>query len=246
MAPSSFPASDDSFSLRDLTAAALAKRLASLAEQAVPASAAESRRIRVDLVDAVHCFLPQLNGPLRLKLIGALGDYALAYCRGCDILIEGHVGNALAEGLQGGVVRVRGNAGRAAGLAMTAGTLAIYGSAAARVGAAMRGGELFVRGDVGDDAGVGMQGGMLVIGGNAGRRLGETGGNATIFLRGKAASLADGMVQRRLRKADELRLGMLLINASIRGAAKEFQRVIPAWMAAAEQAQRTGEVRPNW
>lgn len=110
----------------------------------------------------------------------------------------------------------------------------------------MLAGELFVRGDVGDDAGVAMQGGTLVVAGNAGERLGDHRGLGTIYLRGTAASLADLMVEVPLKKRDELRLGMLLINASIRGAAKEFRRVIPERVWRFEQSRETGEVRPNW
>lgn len=91
-----------------------------------------------------------------------------------------------------------------------------------------------------------MRGGTLVVGGDAGQRLGEHQGVGTIFLRGRAASLAEGMVEVKLRKRDELRLGVLLINASIRGAAKDFRRVIPELAWQREQSQRSGEVRPSW
>ncbi len=110
----------------------------------------------------------------------------------------------------------------------------------------MRGGELFVRGDVGCDTGVGMHDGTIVIGGDAGHGLGEPRGAGVVFLRGRAESLAEAMVEVPLRKRDELRLGMLLINASIRGMAKEFRRVIPETAWRREQSQMTGETRPNW
>ncbi|HBJ33191.1 MAG TPA: hypothetical protein DDZ51_00205, partial [Planctomycetaceae bacterium] len=83
-------------------------------------------------------------------------------------------------------------------------------------------------------------------GGDAGERLGDHRGLATIYLRGTARSLADCMVEVPLKKRDELRLGVLLINASIRGAAKEFRRVIPERLWRVEQSRETGEVRPNW
>ena len=40
-------------------------------------------------------------------------------------------------------------------------------------------------------------------------------------------------------------LGLLLINASIRGDAKEFRRIVPEAMLKAEKSQR-GEINPNW
>jgi hypothetical protein len=54
------------------------------------------------------------------------------------------------------------------------------------------------------------------------------------------------MVEVALRKRDELRLGLLLINASIRGDAKDFRRVIPQRVLQAERDRKRGEVDPNW
>ncbi len=130
-------------------------------------------------------------------------------------------------------------------LKATGGTLAIYGVAGNRCGAGMRGGGIFVRGDVGDEAGVGALGGMIVIGGDAGERLGDAMNNVTVFIRGSDKSLAEGVTEAPLRKREQLRLGLLLINASIRGDATEFRRVIPQAMLRAEQSQR-GELVPNW
>ncbi len=88
-------------------------------------------------------------------------------------------------------------------------------------------------------------GGMIVIGGDAGHRLGDAMSNVTVFIRGRAASLADGVVEAPLRKREQLRLGLLLINASIRGDAKEFRRIVPEAVFWAEEASR-GEINPNW
>ena len=109
----------------------------------------------------------------------------------------------------------------------------------------MRGGGIFVRGDVGDEAGVGALGGMIVIGGDAGHNLGDAMSNAIVFIRGAAGSLAAGVTDAPLRKREQLRLGLLLINASIRGDAKEFRRIVPVAMLEAEANER-GELNPNW
>src|SRR5690606_15467984 len=202
--------------------------------------------IRIEGAAGQDGALMAVQSPVRLHVIGPLGDYALSYCSRCDVRIDGNGGNGVGECLEGGSFRFRGNVGHGAGVAMRAGTLAIYGSAGDRLGAAMRGGELFVRGDVGCDAGVGRYDGVIVIGGDAGPRLGEPRGDGMVFLRGRAESLAAGMVEVPLRKRDELRLGVLLINASTRGLAKEFRRVIPEARWRWEQAQVTGETRPNW
>lgn len=189
--------------------------------------------------------LMRLDHPIRIKIEGPLGDYAFAYNKQADIRMTGAVGNGVAEGMISGAVRVRGDAGVGAGAAMRGGTLAIYGNAGNRCGAAMRGGGVFVRGDVGDEAGVGALGGMIVIGGDAGHNLGDAMSNATVFIRGDAASFAAGVTDAPLRKREQLRLGLLLINASIRGDAKEFRRIVPVAMLEAEANER-GELNPNW
>jgi hypothetical protein len=86
---------------------------------------------------------------------------------------------------------------------------------------------------------------MIVIGGDAGENLGDAISNVIIFIRGDAKSLADGVTEAPLRKREQLRLGLLLINASIRGDAKDFRRIVPEAMLQAEQSQR-GELKPNW
>ncbi|MGV3483376.1 MAG: tributyrin esterase [Planctomycetaceae bacterium] len=190
--------------------------------------------------------LMAIASPVRLHVKGPLGHYAFAYNLSADARIDGDVGNGVGEGLRGGSVRVRGNAGLGCGVAMRGGTLAIYGNAGDRLAAAMTGGEVFARGSVGADAGVGARSGTIVIGGDAGARLGEPHGDLIIFLRGSAASLAPGVEEASLRKRDELRLGLLLINASIRGDAKEFRRVVPSAVLRAERERKHGEINPNW
>ena len=84
-----------------------------------------------------------------------------------------------------------------------------------------------------------------LINGNAGNDLGDASSNVTIFIRGTVKSLASGVTEAPLRKREQLRLGLLLINASIRGDAKEFRRIVPEALLHAEQAKR-GEINPNW
>jgi methylamine---glutamate N-methyltransferase subunit B len=185
------------------------------------------------------------NHPVRIRARGDAGNYAFAWCKGIDVHLTGNVGHAVAEGFAAGVIRVTGNAGCAAGLAMNSGVLAIYGDAGPRCGAAMRGGSLFVRGDVGDDTGCYALGGTIVVGGDAGCNLGDSHNNLTLFLRGKAQSLAAGLVEAPLRKREQVKLGLLLMNASIRGSATDFRRIIPLAKLHAEQANQ-GELHPNW
>lgn len=189
--------------------------------------------------------LMRINRAVDIRVDGSLGHYAFALCSDAELRCEGHVGHGVAEGMFSGTVRVRGNAGDGAGAAMTGGTLAVYGSAGDRCGGAMRGGGIFVRGDVGDHCGIGALGGLIVIGGDAGEFLGDAMSNMTVFIRGKAKSLADGVTEAPLRKRELLRLGLLLLNASIRGEAKDFRRIVPRALLDAEEAGR-GEVNPSW
>lgn len=202
----------------------------------------------VHAIDAAghHAALMGLDHPIRLEVLGALGDYACAFNRQAVVRIRGKVGNAAADGMSSGAVRIHGRAGHGAGVAMSGGSLAVYGHAGDRCGAGLCGGEIFIRGNVGDEAGVGALRGTIVIGGNAGHGLGDAMSGATVFIRGEVASLAPSVVEAPLRERERLRLGLLLINAAIRGEAKDFRRVVPRDVLQREQSQPRGEIDPSW
>lgn len=214
---------------------------------AVPPSATDDQWVRLQVTGAnrQHAAMMRVDNPVRIEVDGPLGDYAFAFNVQADVRITGAAGQGVAEGMRSGSIRVRGDAGVGAGVGMVGGTLAVYGTAGHRCGAGMRGGGIFVRGDVGDETGVGALGGTIVIGGDAGERIGDAMNNVTVFIRGKAKSLADGVAEAPLRKREEVRLGLMLINASIRGDAKEFRRIVPKAILDMERSQR-GEINPNW
>jgi len=218
------------FSLLQVSATELNQKFAEIAREA-----ANGAWVEIEDACGQDSVLMAIESPIRLHVKGPLGHYVFSYNLSADARVDGDVGNGVGEGLRGGSVRIRGNAGIGLGVAMRGGTLAVYGTAGDRVAAAMIGGEVLARGDVGADVGVGARGGTILIGGDCGPRLGEPQGDLIIFLRGKAASLASGMIEATLRKRDELRLGLLLINASIRADAKEFRRVIPEQVLQAER-----------
>lgn len=228
--------------------------LAELSEREVRESILEIPAVNVDATwpqvhvaqaTGQHNAFMRMHQTVTLHIDGDLGDYAFAHNTNTDIRLSGSAGHGVGEGMRSGSIRIRQNVGIGVGTAMVGGTLAVYGSAGARCGAAMRGGGIFVRGDVGDEAGVGAIGGMIVIGGDAGRNLGDAMNNVTVFIRGKATSLAPGVTEAPLRKREQLRLGLLLINASIRGDSSEFRRIVPVAMLQAEESMR-GEINPNW
>jgi formylmethanofuran dehydrogenase subunit C len=183
---------------------------------------------------------------ISIVIEGSLADYACAFNRNANFRVEGSVGAGVGEGMVSGAVRVRGDCGVGAGTAMRGGTLAIYGRAGANCGAAMRGGELFVRGDVGPAAAAGALWGTLVIGGDAGPGLGDSMRCTTIFIRGTASALGRGVREAPLREREKLRLGLLLINAGIRGDVKDFRRIVSEVTLQEEVNRPRGEVDPSW
>lgn len=195
--------------------------------------------------DQAHALMA-LDTPLQLTVEGSLGDYAFSYNQQCHAVVEGNVGVGCCDGMISGSVRVRGNAGRATGISLCGGTVAVYGNAGAYSGAAMRGGEIFVRGDAGPATGARALWGTIVIGGNAGEGLGDSMRGATIFIRGTSVSLGRGVREAELREREKLRLGLLLINAGIRGDVSDFRRVVSEVTFQRETSQRAGEVNPSW
>lgn len=202
--------------------------------------------VRIRGAAAQNRFLMALDAPLQLVVDGPFGDYAFAFNRQAHIRVEGSVGDGVAEGMSSGVVRINGDAGVGAGAAVSGGTLAVYGGAGARCGAALQGGEIFIRGNVGPGAATGAVGGTIVIGGDAAAGLGDAMHGATVFIRGKVASLGRGAREAPLRERERLRLGLLLINAGIRGDAKDFRRIVSAATLQTESRRPRGEVDPSW
>lgn len=187
-----------------------------------------------------------LDTLVQISVEGPLGDYAFAFNRQASAIVEGSVGDGCGDGMISGSVRVRGRAGRGVGCSMSGGTLAIYGDAGAYCGAAMRGGELFVRGDAGPAAGSRALWGTIVIGGDAAEGLGDLMRGATIFIRGQCARLGQGVCQAELRERERLRLGLLLINAGIRGDVADFRRIVSEVSLERERNRKRGEIDPSW
>ncbi|WP_164101590.1 tributyrin esterase [Candidatus Laterigemmans baculatus] len=209
----------------------------------IPATAAS---VQIRGAAGTDRFLMALDTPLQLVVEGPLGDYAFAFHRQAQVRVNGAVGDGVAEGMASGVVRIDGDAGVGAGTAVSGGTLAIYGAAGARCGAALQGGEIFVRGNVGPGAASGAVGGTIVIGGDAAEGLGDAMRGTTVFIRGRVAALGRGAREAPLRERERLRLGLLLINAGIRGDAKEFRRIVSDALLQHEARRPRGELDPSW
>lgn len=184
------------------------------------------------------CLLMGLSGHFRLIVEGAVGHYAVAFNAGPEIRIYGVAGDGVGEGMESGSVRVHGDAGRGVGTAMTGGTLAIYGSVGADAACALRGGSVFIRGSAGPGAASSAIHGTLVIGGKAGAGVGDQMQDTVIFIRGAVESLGRGVVETPVTQGERLRLGLLLLDAGIRGEAADFRRYVSARAAEREAAAR--------
>jgi methylamine---glutamate N-methyltransferase subunit B len=176
-------------------------------------------------IDQQPGFLAGFDLRLRVLIPTDVGDYALPMCQAGEIRVTGSAGVGFGEGIAGGAIRLHGSAGDGCAVAAKGGTLAVYGDAGHRCAVAMQGGEVFVRGDVGHQAASRALRGTLVIGGDAGHQLGAGMLDVAIYLRGHAASLAPGLEEQPLSKADRLKLGLVLINAGIKGETTDFRRI---------------------
>ena len=190
-------------------------------------------------------FLPRLDADVQLQIEGHVGHHAFCHGRSYEARVFGDADDALGESLEGAVIKLRGDAKGFVGAAMTSGTIAVYGSAGDDVGAGMNGGQIFIRGDVGCRCGFASRGGLIVVGGNAGSDLGREAESVTFYLRGDYDSLADGMVATPLRRGEQLKLAVVLMNSSIRGEVTEFRRVVSRDTLEAER-QRRGEIGSSW
>jgi glutamate synthase domain-containing protein 3 len=188
--------------------------------------AGETRRVAISGSERAG-FLAGLNTTLRITVQGVVGDFCLAMIQAGEVRIHGAAGAGLGEGMAGGSIRIRGSAGLGCGVAIKGGTLAVYGDVGDHLGVAMQGGEIFVRGDVGAAAGAYGQRGTLVIGGDAGERLAFGAQEVTVYLRGRCPEIGRSLVEKPLTKADQLKLGLVLINAGIKGAPVGFRRIVP-------------------
>ena len=170
--------------------------------------------------------LMRLHGLARVWLDTLLGDFAFALLNGPEVRVTGDAGNALGEGMIAGSLRVNGNSGHALGLSMRGGTLALYGHTGNDCGRFMDGGEIFVRGNAGWGVGAGAISGAIMVAGDAGPGLGDQMLDASIYVRGTVKSLGRGVVESPVNQKDRLRLGLLMINAGIRGEARDFRRYV--------------------
>jgi formylmethanofuran dehydrogenase subunit C len=170
-----------------------------------------------------HAIGAGIESVQRWRIEGSLGDYCLLSFGGQDSEVTGDVGYAFGQGMESGQLVVRGHAGAYLASLATRGLLAVYGSAGERCGAGLLGGELMVRGDVGKECGYRMRSGTIIVGGSAGPLLGAEMRGGTIYVRGEVDSLAPGVLEYRLKEADHIRIGLMLLKSGVKATGKEFR-----------------------
>ena len=203
------------------------------------------RKIKLENLPTHQAWLPFFNSAVIIQIFDAVPDGSFFYMSKGEVDCRGGGGRWIASGLSGGVVRIRGSVGDGVGCCLSGGTLAIHGNAGHRVGGGMVGGGIMVRGSLGDDAAIAATGGTVVVGGQTGRRLGHQSRDVTFFVHGEVASLGDEIVEAPMRKQAQLRLGVLLMNASVKGSPASFRRYMHRDALRAEM-QSLGEISPSW
>ncbi len=160
---------------------------------------------------------------IKIIVHGVIGDYGFAMIDGSECEVVGDVGAACGHSLLAGSILVRGHAGSALGAFGVGGFVATHWSAGDRCAMCNAGTEFVIRSDVGRQAAWGMKGGTLVIGADAKEGLGDSMTGGTIYIRGKAESVAPHLKENRMKDADSLKLGLLLVRAGIKADPKDFR-----------------------
>lgn len=154
-----------------------------------------------------HALACGLTSPMLVEIDGHAGYYCAGMNQRARLIVNGNVGQGVAENMMSGSVRVKGNASQSAGATMHGGLLVIDGNAAARCGISLKGGDIVVKGNVGHMSMFMAQTGRLVVIGDAGQALGDSIYEARIYVRGKVDSLGADCVEKDMleKHYDELR-----------------------------------------
>ena len=146
---------------------------------------------------------------------------------GPRIVINGSVGNYLADGAWCGEVIVKGNAGFGVGIYAYGGTIVVYGNAGDGVGQILKGATIIINGNVGDEVGLYMVGGNIIITGNAGKLLGNWMIRGTIYIGGKYESLGNNAKEETLTDEDKKFLKDILAKYDITVDVEKFRKIVP-------------------
>ena len=203
------------FDLRSLPPAQLNAQLRALAD--------EEYEIKISGASGQAALCVGIAQTLKIVLTGSAGPYFGMLNTGADLDLSGDAGTCCGHSMNSGAILIRGHAGQSLAALARGGFIGVHGSAKDACGLGLAGADVIVRQTVGARAGQAMRSGNLILGSDAGPDLGLDATGGTIYLRGDAASIADGMREAKMKDADSMRLGLLLVRAGIRAATKEFR-----------------------
>ncbi len=146
----------------------------------------------------------------RVRLLGNLGDFTAACCKGGTFTLEGNALGWFGAFSTDGRLVVERDAGVHCGHGMTGGRLFCQGSVGDQAGAGLNGGTIIVRGHSGHQTGIGMKDGLIVIVGDCKADAGQGMTGGRIIVDGRCLPEGEGAKQRGLTKAEHKEIKALL------------------------------------
>ena len=146
----------------------------------------------------------------RIRLLGNLGDFTAASCKGGTFTLEGNALGWFGAFSTDGRLVVERDAGVRCGHGMTGGRLFCHGSVGDEAGAALNGGTIIVRGHAGQRTGIGMQDGLIVIVGDCKADAGQGMTGGRIVVDGRCLPEGEGAIQRGLTKTERKEINGML------------------------------------
>ena len=186
------------------------------------------RKVEILHPDGQHSIAAGMRHDLSIDIRGHAGYFCAGMNMHASVTVHGNVGWSVAENMMSGNVRVAGHASESAGASAHGGLLVVEGNASSRCGISLKGSSIVVGGDVGHFSAFMAQAGTLVVCGDAGDNLGDSLYEATIYVRGKIASLGADAQQEEMQDADREKVAELLRHAKMDADPVEFKRVASA------------------
>ena len=146
----------------------------------------------------------------RVRLLGNLGDFTAAGCKGGTFTLEGNTLGWLGAFSSDGRLVVERDAGPRCGHGMTGGRIFCHGSVGNEAGASLDGGTLIIRGHAGLQTGIGMKDGLIVVIGDCKADAGQGMTGGRIIVDGRCLPEGEGAKQRSLTKAEHKEINGLL------------------------------------
>ena len=146
----------------------------------------------------------------RVRLLGNLGDFTAACCKGGAFTLEGNALGWFGAFTTDGRLVVERDAGARCGHGLSGGRIFISGSVGDESAGAMSGGELIVRGNAGRRIGIGMTEGLVIITGDCAADAGQGMTGGKIIVDGRVKPEGEGAKQRTISKPEHTLISAIL------------------------------------